>query len=101
MVKSVKHKDVKTFVNKKGIYVTCNELTYFGREQPNVDRRITVFHTTEIPGPKTEAPEWIENNPMECLIWIINEINRNISYVPKNKRFYDKSIGNLIIPVTN
>lgn len=97
----MKHKDAKRFVDNEGIYVICNEFIYFGSEQPNVERRITVFHTTEIPGPKTEASQLIENNPMECLIWIINEINRNISYVPKNKRFYDKSIGTLIIPVTN
>ena len=90
MVKSVKHQDVQTFDNKAGIYLTCNELPDFGVEQPNVDRRIFVFHTTELPEPKYEAPQWIEDNPMECLIWIINKINRNIKYVPQQERFYEK-----------
>ena len=54
-------------------------------EQPNFDRRISVFHTTELPEPKSEAPQWIEDNPMECLICKINEINRNIKYVPQRK----------------
>ena len=36
----------------------------FGVEQPNVDRRISVFHTTELPEPKSEAPQWIEDNPI-------------------------------------
>ena len=90
MVKSVKHQDAQTFDNKEGIYLTCNELPDFGVEQPNVDRRISVFHTTELPEPKCEAPQWIEDNPMECLIWMINEINRNVKYVPQQERFYEK-----------
>ena len=68
MVKSVKHQDAQTFHNKAGIYLTCNELPDFGVEQPNVDRRISLFHTTELPEPKSEVPQWIEDNPMECLI---------------------------------
>ena len=57
IVKSVKHQDAQTFGNKAGIYLTCNELPDFGVEQPNVDRRISVFHTTELPKTKCEAPQ--------------------------------------------
>ena len=89
MVKSVKHQDAQTFDNKAGIYLTCNKLADFGVEQPNADRRISVFHTTELPGRKSEAPQWIEDNPMKCLIWMINEINRNIKDVPQQERFYE------------
>ena len=64
MVKSVKHQDAKTFNNKAGICLTCNKLPDFGVEQPNVDRRISVFHATELPEPKSEAPQWIEDNQM-------------------------------------
>ena len=90
MVKSVKHQDAQTFHNKAGIYLTCNELPDFGVEQPNADRRISLFHTTELPEPKPEVPQWIEDNPMECLIWMINKINRNIKYVSQQERFYEK-----------
>ena len=55
----------------------------FGGEQPNVDRRISVFHTTELPEPKSKTPQWIEDNPIESLISMINEIDRNIKYVSK------------------
>ena len=68
MVKSVKYQDAQTCDNKAGIYLTRNESPDFGVEQANVDRRISVFHTTELPEPKSEAPQWIEDNPMECLI---------------------------------
>ena len=90
MVKSVKYQDAQTFDNKAGIYLICNELPDFGVEQPNVDRRISVFYTTELPERKSEAPRWIEDNPTECLIWMINEINRNIKYVSQQERFYEK-----------
>ena len=55
-------------------------------EQPNVVRRISVFHTTELPEPKCEAPQWIEDNPMECLVCMINEINQSIKYVSQQKK---------------
>ena len=71
-------------------FKTCNELPDFGVEQPNVDHRISAFHATELPESKSEAPQWIENNPMECLIWMINEINRNIKWVSQQEIFYEK-----------
>ena len=55
MVKSLKYEDVQTFDNKGGIYLTCNKLPEFGVKQRNVDRRISVFHTTELAEPKSEA----------------------------------------------
>ena len=70
--------------------MTCNELPDFGVKQPNVDRRIFVFHTIEQPESKCEAPQWIEDNSMECLICTINEINRNIKYVLQQEKFYEK-----------
>ena len=86
MGKSVKHQDAQTFDNKAGIYLTCNELPDFSRvEQPNVDCRMSVFYTTEFPKPKCKAPQWIEDNPMEYLIWMINGINQNIKYVPQQE----------------
>ena len=90
MVKLVKHQDAQTFDNKAGVYLTCNELRDSGVEQPNVDRRISVFHTTELMEPKSEAPQWNEDNLMECLIWMINEINRNIKDVSQQEIFYEK-----------
>ena len=101
IVKSVKHQDAQTFGNKAGIYLTCNELPDFGVEQPNVDRRISVFHTTELPEQKREAPQWVEDNPMECLIWMINEINRNIKYVSQQERFYEKPFNEVTKKIKN
>lgn len=54
---SVNHQNAKSLVNNTGIYVKCHELPNFGSEKPNVERRIAVFHTTEIPNPKIEAPQ--------------------------------------------
>ena len=55
-----------------------------------------MFRTTELLEPKCEAPQWIEDNPMECLIWMINEINRNIKFVPQQERFYEKPFNEVI-----
>ena len=97
MVKSVKHQDAQTFDNRaRIIYLTCNELPDFGVEQSNVDCLISMFHTTELPEPKCKAPQWIKDNPMECLIWMTNEINRNINYVPQQERFYEKPFNEVI-----
>ena len=92
LVKSVKYQDPRRFDNKAGIYLTCNNLPDFGIEQPNIDRRIAVFNTKELPEFKPEAPEWIQKNAMECLVWTIQEINRNIRHVPRAERFYEKTV---------
>ena len=101
MVKSVKYQDAQTFDNKAGIYLICNELPDFGVEQPNVDRRISVLYTTELPERKSEAPRWTEDNPTECLIWMINEINRNIKYVSQQERFYGKPFNEITKKIKN
>ena len=75
IIKSVKNQDNHSFDNKAGIYLTWNELPNFGVEQPNVNCQISVFHATQPFETKSEGPQWIEDNPMVCLIWIINEIN--------------------------
>ena len=38
---------------------------------------------------------------MECLIWMIDEINRNIKYVPQQKRFYEKPFNEVTIKCKN
>ena len=97
MTRPVKFKDPEQLHNQAGMYLTCNVLPDFGDEQPNVNRRIAVFHTKEIKDIKTQAPKWIENNPMECLVWVINEINRNVHLIPRQERFYEKAFDE---PVT-
>ena len=90
VVKSVRHHYSQMPDNKAGIYRTCNKLQNFGVEQSNNNRRISMFHTTELLVPKSEAPQWIEDSQMKCLSWMISEINRNIKYVPQQERFYEK-----------
>ena len=60
---------------------------------PNANRGISVFHTTELLEPKCEAPQWIDDNPVQCLIWMIKEMSRNIKYVPQQERFYENSFN--------
>ena len=90
VVKSVRHHYSQMSDNKAGIYRTCNKLQNFGVEQSNNNRRTSMFHTTELLVPKSEAPQWIEDSQMKCLSWMISEINRNIKYVPQQERFYEK-----------
>ena len=101
MVKPVKHQDAQKSGNKAGLYLTCNELPDFGVEQPDGDRPISVFHTTELPETRCEAPQLIEDNPMECLIWMINEVNRNIKYAPQQQRFYKQPFNEVTTKCKN
>ena len=97
MVKAVKNRNPEKVNNQAGMYLTCNVLPNFGDEQCNVDRRISVFHTKELKEPNIHAPRWIENHPMECLVWIISEINRNLKYVSQQERFYETPYDEEII----
>lgn len=89
-IQSIKHQNPKLLKNSAGIYITCNNIPNFKTEQENIERRLSIFHTKTMPVLHAEAPKWIENHAMECLVWLINEINRNIELVDKHERFYEK-----------
>ena len=83
----------RTLENKAGIYVTCNTLPHFGDEQANMEKRMSVYHTTSLPVLVPDAPKWIEDNAMACLVWMANEINRNVHLLDTNERFYEKEFN--------
>lgn len=88
---AVKHETARNVENNAGIYITCNEFPEFGIEQENVETRIRRFRTKSLEVKSPEAPDWIKDNAMQCLHWIINEINRNIDLLPRDSRFYERA----------
>ena len=90
IVQAVKHQKPRTLNVKSGMYLTCNELPDFGEDQQHIDKRISVFRTKSLVHKIPDAPKWIEENPMKCLVYIINEINSNVQLLPENERFYEK-----------
>ena len=89
-VQTEKFQGSKLAENKAGIYITCNKLPDFWDETENVEKRLAIFHTREIANQVAEAPKWIENNAMDCLVWIINTINNNKKLLYKSERFYER-----------
>ena len=87
--KSVKHRDPKMQEMNAGVYITCNNLPNFGEEQPNVERRLAIFHTTKLPSLIFEAPKWMLDNALQCIVWMINVINSNQQELSKEDRFYE------------
>ena len=87
----MKFQNPAQIINNAGIYLTCNNLPDFGDEQVNVYKRLAVFETTTMPELKTQAPQWIEDNAMDCLCWILNELNNNADMIPLDERYYYKS----------
>lgn len=92
----VKHEKAKIINNKAGIYITCNELPDFGTEQANVMRRLEVFTTKSLDSRHAEAPNWMAENAMQCLVWIANEINRNINEIEPEELFYQRPYDELL-----
>jgi len=50
---------------------------------------LAIFQTTSLPDKKTEAPQWMEDHWFECVLWMVNEINRNCDRLPKEDLFYE------------
>ena len=88
-MQSIKHEAPKFQNMHAGIYITCNNIPDFGREQTNVEKRLCIFETKTLPERILEAEEWMANNGMNCLVWMTNVINSNIKYVSKSERFYE------------
>lgn len=86
---SIKHKTPKMEEMNAGVFITCNNLPSFGTENDNVMRRLAVFETRTLAQKSIEAPEWIREHALECLVWMINVINSNIDRVSACERFYE------------
>jgi len=90
---SVKHETPRMQTMTSGVFMTCNELPNFGDEQANVMRRLSVFETKALTDHHPEAPNWIKENAMECLVWMMTFINSNIELVLPEERFYERDRG--------
>ena len=69
---------------------------YFGNDEENVQRRIRVFKTISLESCLTNVDRWIRDNPMDCIVWIAQEIEENIELVDVDERWYERNppIGN-------
>ena len=97
----MKYRGSKISQNNAGMYITCNSLPTFGKETENVEKRLAVFHTKAIQNPVSDAPQWIEDNAMDCLVWIINTINRSKNLLYKEERFYEREHDDFIVTKEN
>ena len=86
---AIKHQSARLQNNQAGVYITCNLLPNFGAEQENVERRLAIYHTKSLQEKHPEAPQWMEENAMECVVWIANLLNRNENLIPEEERFYE------------
>ena len=77
MVSAVKHGKPKILDNRCSFYITTNEVPYFGNDEENVQRRIRVFRTKLLESCLTNVDRWIRDNPMDCIVWIAQEIEEN------------------------
>ena len=92
----VKHGKPKILDNRCPFYVTINEVPYFGNDEENVQRRIRVFKTKSLESCSTNVDRWIRDNPIDCIVWIAQEIEENIELVDVDKRWYEQNppVGN-------
>ena len=72
-----------------GVFITCNHIPDFGVEQDNVERRLAIFHLTELPNQFEGAPQWLFDHSMEILHWIVNTLNANQHLIEPDERFYE------------
>ena len=76
--------------------MTCNKLPDFGDEQVNVDKRLAVFHTKSLREPVVAAPRWIEENAMDCLVWVLNQLNNSKHMIRKSEQFYERELDDFV-----
>ena len=76
---AVKYSTPKMQDMNAGVYMTCNKLPDYGAEQQNIERRLYIYicETTQLKDKAPEAPRWIKENAMRCIVWMANSINSN------------------------
>ena len=87
---AVKHESPKMQNMQAGVYITCNEIPDYGKEQANVELRLYICRTKALKNTCLDAPRWIQENAMKCLLWLALYINQNIHLVEKEERFYER-----------
>ena len=87
---SIKHENPKMQNMQAGVYLTCNEIPDYGSEQENVELRLYICRTKKLAHLCGDAPRWIEENAMQCLLWLALFINKNIEHVEPEERFYER-----------
>ena len=86
---SIKHASPKMQNMQAGVYVTCNNIPDYGAEQVNIERRLYICDTKELEEKSSEAPQWIEDHAIRCLLWLATFINAHIELVEREERFYE------------
>ena len=77
--------------NNSPFYITTNSASDFREESENVERGISVFRTKALPSTTDGMDKWIFGNAMHCLVWVANQINKNISHIPREERWYENN----------
>lgn len=88
---AIKNQNPRIQSMNAGVYITCNLLPNYGKEQENVEKRLYIVDTSELEEQHAEAPIWIKENSMRCLVWMAQEIGRNIKLVEPWERFYERT----------
>ena len=83
-----KHQTPRMQVMSAGVFMTCNTLPDFGPEQENIQRRLAVYSTIALSTKNSEAPEWMRENAMSCVVWAINLINSHTDLLDPTENFY-------------
>ena len=86
---SIKNKDPRMQEMNAGVFITCNAIPRFEGEQENVERRLAIFHTRALTQKNMDAPQWMRENAMECIVWMLNVINSNLHHLTEEERFYE------------
>ena len=89
---AVKHSTPKMQEMNAGVYMTCNKMPNYGAEQDNIERRLYICETIQLEDKNPEAPKWIKENSMRCIVWMANVINANIRHIEKEERFYELAV---------
>ena len=86
---AVKHGAPRMQEMNGGVYLTCNKVPDYGDEQVNIERRLYICPTVALPTKYPEAPRWLEDNAMQCLVWMATLISANVHKIEQEERFYE------------
>ena len=90
VVHAIKHGKPQSMDNCISFYITTNKLPYFGNNDVNIKRQVRVFTTKSLDSCKTNISCWIKDNPMDCNVWCVQEIENLLNLVDPDEQWYEK-----------
>jgi len=80
------------------MFVTCNDHPKYGDDKKDVEDRLEIMYTQEIPQGARDsfAGDWKENHAFECVLWMCQMLTDYEELIPEKELFFERDVDDYV-----